>query len=525
MTEAAVAPHEVPPPELCVLRPMLERAAAAHPDKDFVRFWRGETWSYADAVVRVRRRAALLRAEGATRGDPVLCWMGNGPDLLLTWFAINWIGAVYVPLNPAALGRPLEHMLANAEARLMIADPSLIHRLDGLDAAPRTILLTGPAPEDAPAGPVLRPLRDPEGAAEDPAPEPPVMPWDPQAILYTSGTTGAPKGVLFGYAQHWTMGPEAIDAIGPDDVYFCSGPLFHCGTTLFVYAALARGATIAIVPNFRTEDFWPAVRDTGSTVTLLLGVMAAFLLKRPPEASDRDNPLREAYIVPSTEDALTFRDRFGVTPRTVFNMTEISSPIVAGAGEDAIGVAGRLRPPFEARIVDPHDIEVPDGQPGEMILRSHRPWAHFLGYHRNAEATAAALRNGWFHTGDAFRRDAEGRWHYVDRLKDVIRRRGENISSMELEAEIAAHPDVREAAAVAVPSEFSEDDVMAVVSPVEGRTVDPEDLIRFLSTRVARYMVPRYVRVIPDLPKTASGKLQKQALRSEGRADAWDREA
>ncbi|MGM0583928.1 MAG: AMP-binding protein [Pseudomonadota bacterium] len=525
---AGVGPRDVPAPELCVLRQMLDRAAAARPDHDFVRFWRGETWSYAETLARVRRRAAALRAEGVERGDHVLCWMGNGPDLLTTWFAINWLGAVYVPLNTGALGRPLEHMLKNADARLMVADPRLVGRLSGLErGALSRVLLTGPAPEkDLPEGLDLAPLTDPEGEVADPSPEPAIMPWEPQAILYTSGTTGPPKGVLFGYAQHWTMGPEAIDGLGPEDVYLCSGPLFHCGTTLFVYAALARGATIAMIPEFRTEDFWPAVRETGATVTLLLGVMAAFLLKRPPDAADRDHPLRSVHVVPFSEDALALRDRFGVKLNTLFNMTEVSSPIVAPEGVSALQTAGRLRAPFEARIVDEHDIEVPEGETGELILRSLRTWALFLGYYRNPEATAAVLRNGWFHTGDAFRRDADGTYYYLDRLKDVIRRRGENISSVELEAEIAAHPQVREAAAVAVPSEFSEDEVMAVVAPAEGAQLDPAELIRFLARRVARYMVPRYVRVMPELPKTASGKLQKQVLRAEGiTPEVWDREA
>jgi carnitine-CoA ligase len=177
-------------------------------------------------------------------------------------------------------------------------------------------------------------------------------------------------------------------------------------------------------------------------------------------------------------------------------------------------------------VVDSNDNAVPAGSVGELVVRSHRPWALFSGYYRNPEATVAATRNGWFHTGDAFRIDSAGRFFFVDRLKDVIRRRGENISSFELEAEITAHPAVKEAVAVAVPSDVSEDEVLAVVTPVDGQTVDPAELAGFLAKRVAHYMIPRYIRIVADLPKTASGKLQKHVLRTDGvTPDTWDREA
>lgn len=518
----------VPPAERSVLRHMLESHARDRPERAFVRFWRGETWSYGETLARVRRRAAALRDAGVRQRDHVLCWMGNGPELLVSWFAINYLGAVYVPVNTAARGRPLEHILANADARLLIAHPTLVARLDGIaHGALERVLLAGTGDAAALDGLEFSRLVDPDTVADEAlALARPIEPWDIQAIMYTSGTTGNAKGVLFSYAQHWTMGPEAMHAITGDDCCLIAGPIFHCGSTLYVYAMLAKGGTIAMIPEFRTAEFWPAVRETGSTVVLLLGVMANFLLKSPAADGDRDHPLRKVYIVPFGDDATAFRDRFGVELHTVYNMTEISSPLVAGPGIAEPGLAGTPRAPFELRVVDGNDVGVPVGAVGELVVRSHRPWALFSGYHRNPEATVAALRNGWFHTGDAFRVDDHGRFFFVDRLKDVIRRRGENISSFELEAEITAHPKVKEAVAVAVPSEVSEDEVLAVVTPVEGETVDPAELIGFLVDRVAHYMVPRYVRVVDDLPKTASGKLQKHLLRSEGlTADTWDREA
>jgi crotonobetaine/carnitine-CoA ligase len=206
-------------------------------------------------------------------------------------------------------------------------------------------------------------------------------------------------------------------------------------------------------------------------------------------------------------------------------MTEISSPIVSGANPQKIGTCGTVREGVDVRLVDTNDCEVSIGEIGEMIIRTDRPWAMNSGYYKDDEATANAWRNGWFHTGDAFRQDADGYFYFVDRMKDAIRRRGENISSFEVEIEVCAHPAVREAAAIGVASEFSEDDVMVVVAPVPGQTIDPAQLVTFLADRMPYFMVPRYVRILDELPKTPSAKVQKASLRSEGiTPDSWDRE-
>jgi crotonobetaine/carnitine-CoA ligase len=520
---------QIPAPEDCVLKDLLEKQAARFPDRDFVRFWQGETWSYAQTLHHTRRRAEALRQAGVKQGDHVLCWLGNGPDLLLSWFAINLLGAVYVPINTAARGRPLEHILSDANATLLIAHQALLPRLEGLSPGTVTCVLTvGHADSPAPdlPGLVVAPLLDPANAPTSLPLERPIMPWDVQAIMYTSGTTGAAKGVISSYVQLYTMGPDAMEAVTEDDCCMICGPIFHCGSTLYVYAVLARGGTMAMVPEFRTRDFWQSIRDTRSTVVLLLGVMANFLLKAPPDDRDGEHPLKKAFIVPFGEGAPAFRDRFGVDLYTVYNMTEIASPLTAGPGISEAGLAGTPRPCFELRVVDAHDAEVPDGQVGELVVRSSRPWALCSGYYNNEKATLEAMRNGWFHTGDAFRKDDSGRFFFVDRMKDVIRRRGENISSFELEAEICAHPKVREAMALAVPSAVTEDDVLAVVTPLEGETLDPAELTEFLALRLPHFMVPRYIRISEALPKTASGKLQKHVLRSEGiTANTWDREA
>jgi crotonobetaine/carnitine-CoA ligase len=254
--------------------------------------------------------------------------------------------------------------------------------------------------------------------------------------------------------------------------------------------------------------------------------MIPFLLKLAPADDERDHTLRRAVCVPWNEDAVAVGRRYGIEMRTTFNMTEVSSPMVSEPFPSEPGTCGRVRPGVEARVVDENDCEVAPGVTGELVLRTDRPWAMNHGYYKNPEATARAWLNGWFHTGDGFRYDESGYFYFVDRIKDAIRRRGENISSFEVESEVTGSPDVREAAAIAVPSDLGDDEVMVVVAPVDGRAVDPETLFRFLEPRMAHFMLPRYIRIVDELPKTPTQKVRKHLLKETGiTADTWDREA
>ena len=515
----------VPPPEICVLRPLLDRRATETPDKVFAKFADGASWTYKTMRDITVRTAAALQALGVRQGDHVLSWLPNGGDALRVWFGLNYIGAVYVPINLAYKGALLQHVVRNSDARLMVAHGDLVSRLtdidrcqlgDGGGARRRAGWVTGIELRGSDA-------LDSGDAALKPL-DRPIAPWDTQSIIYTSGTTGPSKGVLSSYCHLYTMAGESFYFLDSDDRYMIVLPLFHVGGTLAVFAMLARGGSVAIIEAFDTKSIWRLVRATETTVLVLLGVMAHFLSKEPVGPEDREHPVRKVIMVP-VQDAEAFSERFGVDVYTVFNMTEISSPVISGRNPPVNGSCGRKREGVDVRLVDENDVEVAPDMVGELIVRTDRPWAMNHGYYRDAEATARAWRNGWFHTGDAFRVDRDGNYFFVDRIKDVIRRRGENISSFEVETEVCTHPAVKEAAAVAVPSEVSEDEVLVAISLMEGEALDPMELVTYLIPRMAYFSVPRFIRILPQLPKTPTQKILKHVLRTEGvTPDTWDRE-
>jgi carnitine-CoA ligase len=517
----------MPAPDSCVVRAMLEKWVAVQPDKVFVKLSKAEQVTYAQMRGLAERTAAGLHQLGVRQGDNVIVWLPNSVDCLRVWFGINWLGATYVPINTAYKGGLLEHVLDNAGAEIIVAHAGLAGRLTEVDTASlKKVVVFGGEPTvigdlDVYPASVLD-----SQLSEIPPLARPIEPWDIQSIIYTSGTTGPSKGVMSSYAHlHAMSGPEGFYMLAAADRYMCNLPLFHVGGTIPVMGMLSRGGSISLVPSFSTEDFWPKICETATTAVLLLGVMTNFITKRPASAEDRNHPLKKVIIVPLSEDAPSFAKRFGVDVYTLYNMTEISTPLVSELNPTKIGSCGQARAGVELRLVDGNDCEVPIGSVGELIVRSDAPWTLNSGYFKNPDATAAAWRNGWFHTGDAFRKDAEGTFYFVDRMKDAIRRRGENISSFEVEAEIAAHPAITEVAVIPVPSEIAEEEVMCVVALIPGHSFDPKDLLKFLEPRLAHFMLPRYVRIVDALPKTPTQKIQKHLLRAEGiTADTWDRE-
>ena len=517
----------VPPRDRCVVRYLIDRWAAERGDQVYVIFDAAQQWTYRELRERVISVAVGLQRQGVKQGDFVLCWQPTSPEMLLTYYALNYLGAIFVPINTAYRGGLLEHVIANSGATIAIVHADLLPRLRDVKLASLDRLIVTGRGDLASAPLPAVPFASLAGKESELQPlARPIEPWDTQSIIYTSGTTGPSKGVLSSYLHMYTNpGPEAWYFVDGNDRFLVNMPMFHIGGMGLPFAMLVRGGSIVLPERFSTDTFWPLVRSTEVTVVFLLGVMATFLLKAPPGPQDRDHKVRKTFIVPLSDGAQEFHERFGTDVYTIFNMTEISSPIVSEPNPKVRGTCGKVRPGVEVRLVDENDCEVPVGTVGEMIVRADRPWAMNHGYNKNPEATARAWRNGWFHTGDAFRMDADGNFFFVDRIKDAIRRRGENISSFEVEAEIVRFPAVREAAALAVPSELGEDEVMAVVAPAPGQTIDPAQLIEFLRDRLAYFMIPRYVRILPELPKTPSSKVLKTQLRTDGiTADTWDRE-
>lgn len=517
----------VPSREDCVQRYILERWASETPDNAFIRTSDGQEISYAAFKEQVERAAAGLASLGVKQGDTVTVWLPSGVDVVRIWFAINWLGAVYVPINTAYRGGLLGHVIENAGSRVIVASGSLIERLSEIDRCnlEDVVVIGGDPPRQCPLRVHPADILNRDGL-DVPTLQRPIEPWDLQSVIYTSGTTGRSKGVMSSYAHLHELAGDGFPLIDGSDCVLIYSPYFHVGGTMQTTSALLHGGCIALAGEFRTEDFWNAVDATGATFVAFLGVMSSFVAKQPPAADDRNHTLRKVQMIPLDDDWRAFAERFNVQVFTLYNMSELNVPIISEPNPETLGTCGRKRAGVDLRIVDENDYEVPQGQVGELIVRTDQPWKLNSGYFRNPEATAAAWRNGWFHTGDAMRIDEKGNYFFVDRIKDAIRRRGENISSFEVEMEVLAHPGVRECAAIGVKNEISEDDVLAVVAPTPGHTIDAAELLEFLRPRLAHFMLPRYIRILNQLPRTPTQKVEKYRLRAEGvTPDTWDREA
>jgi carnitine-CoA ligase len=439
-------------------------------------------------------RAGGLAAAGIGAGDRVALISENRLEVLELWLACAWLGAVFVPVNTALKGAQLEHVLADAEPKLVVREREL----------------------------AALPLGEPVPPHE-------VEPGDPAAILYTSGTTGPSKGVVCPQEQWywWALLTGEVLGLEADDVLYTCLPLFHTNALNTFCQALLWGATYALGPRFSASRFWRRCAEAEGTVTYLLGPMVSILLRQPPSPDDRVHRVRIA-LAPATGAELhdPFRERFGVELIDAWGSTETNIVLSNTHDDNRPGTIGRVLEPFEARVVDEDDADVPDGVPGELVVRSREPHAIASGYFQRAEATAEAWRGGWFHTGDRVIRDPDGSFRFVDRIKDVIRRRGENISAFEVEQALQSHPDVAATAVFPVPSELGEDEVMACVVVRDGAAIEPADLVAFCDERLARFAVPRYLEFVEELPLTPSGKVEKYKLRARGVTRAtWDRES
>ena len=516
------------PPGERTLPAILERQASRLGPRRFLTIG-GTSRTFAEMRDEVARLAGALAAHGISPGDRVAVMAENRLEVIDAWFACAWLGAILVPVNTATKGPQLEHVLSNSEPRALAIEPEFLERLEVLAAVPVSLehlWVLDTCEQDRWRHLPVERFPAPAGPAE----RHPVGPGDTVAILYTSGTTGPSKGVMCPHAQFywWALSTAALlDGLSEEDVLYTCLPLFHTNALNACIQALVHGARFVVGPRFSASRFWERVAAADATVTYLLGAMVSILAKTGEAPAERRHRLRVA-LAPATPPQLydVFRDRFGVVLRDGFGMTETNAVIGARDGRQPPGTMGYVMPGYQAKIVDENDEELPDGTPGELVMRADEPFAFSTGYWRLPEQTVASWRNLWFHSGDRAVREPDGCFRFLDRMKDAIRRRGENVSAWEVEQVLDAHPDIAASAAIPVPSELGEDEVMAVIVPREGASVAFEDVIRHCETRLAYFAIPRYLELADELPLTPNGKVQKYVLRERGvGARTWDREA
>ncbi|MES2531217.1 MAG: ATP-dependent acyl-CoA ligase [Pseudomonadota bacterium] len=511
---------------------MLQRQAERFGERPLLRM-DGQRWLHGDAAPIAARRAAALAQAGVQRGDRLALMSSNRLEFLEMFLGCGWLGAVVVPVNTASMGPQIGYFLANSGAELLVIEAQWLPRLQTAELG-RTRLreiwvLDAEVDVALPDFPGVQLRKYVPDAALDVAPLPPsdVQPGDPLAILYTSGTTGPAKGVISPHAQYHWWGANSADilGVGIDDVLCTTLPLFHINAlNTFAQAALT-GAEVVFEPRFSASGFWAAMHACGATVVYLLGAMVPILLAQPVRAEERGHRVRVGLGpgVPATAST-AFLERTGVALIEGYGSTETSFVIATAPGDPPRGAMGRLRPGFDACVVDAQDVPLPDGEAGELLLRADAPHAFSSGYFQMPDKTVEAWRNLWFHTGDRVLREPDGTFRFIDRIKDAIRRRGENISSYEVEQVLMSHPAVAECAVFPVRSELAEDEVMAALVPRAGCRIDPAELAQFCEARLPYFAVPRYVDLLTDLPRTENGKVQKYRLRERGAtAGTWDR--
>lgn len=530
-----LADGSTPPP--ATLTQLLARQLQQRPDAPFLSFRGQPPLSFAAMDELSSRLAVGLRRLGLGKGDRLALMLPNCAEFVPLWFAAAKLGAVETPVNPELKERLLEHVLCDCGATILVCHAAVLEAvaraLHGRAVFKYVIVVGGGSADAASAGiAVDATLAYEQLSSETPRAFAPdvVKLSDPIAIMYTSGTTGAAKGVILPHYQYyrWAVTMAQSMRLTSADVYYTPLPLFHGDAQFFgVYFPLVYGAQGALYERFSASRYWSQVRECGATATNMLGAMAHILLRAPPSPEDRAHRVRVCQAIPMVSIKEQFEERFGLSLVTAYGQTETSLVTYDTPGQGRPGSCGRVDGAFSLRIVDEDDQELPARAVGEIVIRPNAPWAMFRGYHGRFQHTVEAWRNLWFHTGDRGWLDEDGWLYFAGRCKDVIRRRGENVSAEEVESVVLDHPGVSECAAIAVASELSEEDIKIVVV-LNGRIelTEPE-LARFCAERMPSYMVPRYVEFhAGPLPRTPSEKIAKDQLRARERPGyTWDRGA
>jgi crotonobetaine/carnitine-CoA ligase len=507
-------------------------AVKANPEGLFFDFY-GDAYSYARMAFDIERLARGLHALGVKRGDRVVTLLDNGPDAVISWFATNRLGGIHVPINTAYKGEYLRHQIDDSGARIVICEREYVGDVGAVASGLKSlehIFHRGSRVERGTWHGSISPL-DEHRLDRGEMPDVEVAPSDLAAIIYTSGTTGLSKGCMASHNYLCDVSRRYGQTIGRmrDDMLWTPMPLFHITGIAVVLSTMQICATSAISRRFSVSNFWSDIERCQATMIVLLGSMALMVANAPdtPESVRCRGQVRSLIGIPmSRRLASIWRERFGVkwASGTVYGSTECGQALNAVFDEDVPdGCCGRMNDTFDVRIVNEHDEELPPNAVGEIVARPKRPNVMFSGYWNNPEATMKISRNLWHHMGDNGRVDEHGNFFFVDRSKDVIRRRGENISSFELELTFGQHPDIAEAAIHAVPSEVMEDDVKATVVLRPGASLKESELLDWARPRMPRFALPRYIEFREELPKNASGRVLKFQLREQGVTQpTWD---
>ncbi len=513
----------------------LDRAVADQPERILLDF-SGDLFSYSDVDTLSNRMAHALEDLGLQRGETLVSMLDNNVDAVVSWLAVNKLSAVSVPINTALRGAFLAHQINDADCKILICEADYVERVAAIaDGLPNLelVLVRGELVEQPVCSKRVLALDEYRGINDEGFVSKP-NPSDLACIIYTSGTTGPSKGCMLSYNFMCSLARLQLRA-GPatkDDITITPLPLFHMNALCVgIISNILVGARVAIVPRFSVSKFWPEVERSGATIASILGSMG-WLLAQAPDNDAMLDCMGQIHTVrgnPFTEEAKRiWRDRFGAgqVGGNGYGLTEACVITSLAGGEYAApGSSGKRIPEYDVRIVDDLDRELPANTPGEVVVRPLHPDIMFMGYWRRPEETLKLMRNMWFHTGDIGKFDEDGFFYFIDRKKDYLRRRGENISSFEMEAAFSDHPDIAEVAVHAVPSDKGEDDVKITAILRDGTTLTEEALFHWSLDVVPYYALPRYIEFRSNLPKNPQGRVLKYLLRDEGKTDVtWDLE-
>lgn len=508
---------------------LLAARAGDHPEKLALVFEDTQlTYAALDAAATEVARGLL--STGATPGSSVGIFLPNRPEYLLAWFGAARAGLVEVPINTAYKGSFLDHAIRSTGVSVLITEPALLELVADLPDLPetlKTVVLVDPdRPHRTPTGVTVHTWSDLIAAGNPAAELPRIAPHDPVAIMLTSGTTGRSKGVVQPHFMHLVAGRECtmqMETTADERLYTCL-PLFHGAAQInIVLHAIYAGATVVLGRRFSASRFWDDLRTHRITQFNALGSILPVLLAQPPSGRDRDHQARKAFAAPAPPQVLhPFEERFGVHIVEGYGLTEIKNVLYNPIEGRKVGSLGL---PTESSLLEIHDESgnrAAPLEPGEIVYRPRLANIMFSGYHGDPEATLATMKDLWWHTGDLGYMDQDGYFYFIDRKKDALRRRGENISSQEVESALLACPGVVAAAAIATPSELGEDEVLVVVQLEAGHELDYRELFAHCDRSLPHFMVPRYYRITAEIPATPNGKVRKHKLREQGRAGAWD---